>query len=198
KIHRDSLPRILNHRDSLPRKNSTHRDSLYGNLTQRDSLPRNSTQRDSLPRNSTHRLSLGRNRRQSSMNSIPRNLDRRFIRYENTFRMEPDDDRRIEIANVKRIGNLVVESAIKDYQYDPNNAKLFTSRLSEQLRYHMKQLPSNRFKYVIHVCMGQKQNQDLRVTSRCLWDLKCDRHVTIVKETKDCYLTVTIFCIYSE
>ncbi|CAF0827544.1 unnamed protein product [Didymodactylos carnosus] len=160
---------------------------------------RTDSHRESMPRDSTHRLSLiGRNRRQSSMNSIPRNFDRRFIRYENTFRMEPDDDRRIDIAKVKRIGNMVVDSAIKGYQYDPNNAKMFTSRLSEQIRNQMKQLPANRFKFITHVCLGQKKNQDLRVASRCLWDLKCDRHITITKETKDYYVTITIFCVYSE
>ncbi|CAF0807840.1 unnamed protein product [Didymodactylos carnosus] len=158
----------------------------------------NSARRDSSHRDSIRRQSMIRSRRQSSLNSIPRSFDRRLIRYENTYRMEPDQDRKIDIGKVKRIAQMVLDSAVKDYVYDAQNAKLLVGRLSDQIRNQMKQLPANRFKFITHVSLGQKKHQDLRVTSRCLWDVKWDRHITVSKEGKDFYVTATIFCVYSD
>lgn len=143
--------------------------------------------------------SLSRTRRQSSHNSSLRpGLDRRSIRYENTFRMEPDSQHRMDIARVYRVISSVLETAIAAYTYDAAQAKQFTLALADRIRSQMKQLVCPRYKVVTQVCIGQKKNQDLRMASRCIWDTKWDRHVTITKETANAYVTVIIFCVFTE
>ncbi|CAF4474181.1 unnamed protein product, partial [Rotaria sp. Silwood2] len=140
-----------------------------------------------------------RARRQSSRASIPRaGFDRRLIRYENTYRMEPDDDHKVDIARLRRVATSVIETAISGYKYDPNQGKQFSLALAERVRGQIKQLPFQRYKIVVQVSIGEKKGQDLRVASRCIWDLKWDRHLTISKETSDAYVTVTIFLVYTE
>ncbi|CAF0877805.1 unnamed protein product [Rotaria sp. Silwood1] len=140
-----------------------------------------------------------RARRQSSRASIPRaGFDRRLIRYENTYRMEPDDDHKADIARLRRVATSVIETAISGYKYDPNQGKQFSLALAERVRNQIKQLPFQRYKIVVQVSIGEKKGQDLRVASRCIWDLKWDRHLTISKETSDAYVTVTIFLVYTE
>ena len=145
-------------------------------------------------------INLGlRARRQSSRTSSFRGgVDRRFVRYENTYRMEPDDDHKVDLVRVRRIATSVIEGAIAGYKYDANHAKQFTLTLADRVRSQMKQLPFPRYKIVVQVSIGQKKGQDLRITSRCIWDLRWDRHITITKETADAYVTVTIFYIYTE
>lgn len=165
---------------------------------------RSSKPRVSLPRNSgqtggTSATMLARTRRQSSRTSIPRaGYDRRLIRYENTYRMEPTDEHKVDIGRLRRIATSVVESAIAGYKYDPKQGKQFSLGLAELVRSQIKQLPFQRYKLVVQASIGQKQGQDLRVVSRCLWDVKWDRHLTITKETQDAYVTVTIFLVYTE
>lgn len=170
----------------------------------RVSLPRNSV----LPNASATAASTGgtatstaatRARRQSSRTSVPRaGYDRRLIRYENTFRMEPDDDHKADLARLRRVATSVIESAIAGYKYDPKQGKQFSLALAERVRGQIKQLPFARYKLVVQVSIGQKKGQDLRIASRCMWDVKWDRHITITKETQDAYVTVTIFLVYTE
>jgi hypothetical protein len=158
-----------------------------------------------LPRNSifiTHggiNLSV-RTRRQSSRRTSSHRggFDRHLIRYENTYRMAPDDDHKVDLVRIRRIATGVIETAIADYKYDANQAKQFSVALAERVRNHMKQLPFPRYKIVTQVSIGQKKGQDLRITSRCIWDVQWDRHITITKETSDAYVTVTLFYIYTE
>ena len=165
---------------------------------------RSSKPRISLPRNSVLPGGVGlppggRARRQSSRTSIPRaGFDRRLIRYENTYRMEPDDEHKADIARLRRVATSVIETAISGYKYDANQGKQFSLALAERVRGQIKQLQIERYKIIVQVSIGQKKGQDLRVASRCIWDLKWDRHITISKETADAYVTVTIFLVYTE
>ena len=141
----------------------------------------------------------GRGRRQSSRTSIPRaGLDRRLIRYENTFRMDPNDENRVDLARLRRVVSSVIESSIGGYKYDPNQGKQFSLVLADLVRSQVKHMPFARHKAVVQVVLGQKKGQDLRVASRCMWDLKVDRHITITKETNEAFVSVTIFLVYTE
>jgi hypothetical protein len=175
---------------------------------------RSSKPRVSIPRNSalsstgaggsgggssSSNLATARARRQSSRTSVPRaGYDRRLIRYENTYQMEPDDDHRVDLVRLRRVATSVIESAISGYKYDPKQGKQFSLGLAERVRSQIKQLPFHRYKLIVQVTIGQKKGQDLRVASRCMWDVKWDRHLTISKETQDAYVTVTIFLVYAE
>ena len=170
---------------------------------------RSSKVRNILPRNSILLTSSGglnsgynsgsRQRRQSSRNSSYRpGYDRRLIRYENTYRMEPNDNHKLDLARVRRVATSVLESAITGYKYDANLAKQFSMTLADRLRGQIKQMPFPRYKIVVLVSIGQKTGQDLRIISRCVWDAKLDRHFTITKETSDAYVTVTICYVYTE
>jgi hypothetical protein len=171
---------------------------------------RGSKSRVSIPRNmgapgtagasgSSSNTAAARARRQSSRTSVPRaGYDRRLIRYENTFRMEPDNDHRVDLVRLRRVATSVIETAISSYQYDPKQGKQFSLALADHVRSQIKQLPFQRYKLVVLVSIGQKRGQDLRIASRCMWDVKLDRHLTISKETQDAYVTVTIFLVYTE
>lgn len=168
---------------------------------------RSSKPRVSLPRNSALPTAGGagnvtataRVRRQSSRTSVPRaGFDRRLIRYENTYQMEPDDDHKVDLARLRRVATSVIETAISGYKYDSKQGKQFSLGLAERVRNQIKQLPFQRYKMIVQVTIGEKKGQDLRVASRCMWDVKWDRHLTISKETQDAYVTVTIFLVYTE
>ena len=137
--------------------------------------------------------------RQSARASVSRTLfDRRLIRYENTYRMEPDGDNRVDVDRLRRLASGIVERAIHGYKYDPNQAKPFSLALADHLRNQIKRLPYQRYKLVVQVSIGQKNGQGLYVASRCVWDIRWDRHMTIARETKDAFITVTLFLVYTE
>ena len=184
---------VLAHEDfSAEKSNSEKRNSKH-----RVSLPRNSILASN--GNGSSNFTAVRARRQSSRTSFPRlGIDRRWIRYENTYRMEPQDDYRLDMARLSRVANSAIETSISGYQYDGNHGKQFCSVLADNVRSQIKQLPFHRYKIVVQVVIGQKKGQDLRVASRCMWDTKWDRHTTITKQTKDAYVSVTMFLVYTE
>ncbi|CAF0793482.1 unnamed protein product [Adineta ricciae] len=140
-----------------------------------------------------------RMRRQSTRSSIPRNgYERRTIRYESTYQMEPDQNHKVDMDQLRRVASETLATALLSYRYDANRARKFSSNLAERIRNDIKQLSYTRYKIVVHVVVGQRKSQGVLVASRCLWDVTLDRHVTITKQTRNAYITVTIFLVYNE
>lgn len=124
--------------------------------------------------------------------------DRRVLRYENTYRMEPHGNSKLDLARARLLIKNVLEVSIAGYSYDADYAKQFSITLAERIRHQLKQLSFLRYKIVTQVSIGQKKGQDLRMISQCLWNPRWDNYITITKETATAYVTVTVFFIYTE
>ena len=149
--------------------------------------------------NNDSSTAMSRSFRQSARASVSRTVfDRRLIRYENSYRMVPDGDNRLDIDRLRRLASGIVERAIHGYKYDPNQAKPFSLALADHLRNQIKRLPYQRYKLVVQVSIGQTNGQGLYMASRCVWDIRWDRHLTIVRETNDAFIAVTLFLVYTE
>jgi len=158
-----------------------------------------SKRRSSVVPGSVGNNSALRLRRRSTRHSIPRTgFDRRFIPYENTYRMEPNSNYKADLGQLRRIATHIIETAIYGYKYDPNRVKKFSSGIAERIRNEIKHLSFSRYKTVLQILVGQKKGQDLFVASRCLWDLEWDRYLTISRENATACITVMIFLVYTE
>ena len=124
--------------------------------------------------------------------------DRRLLRYENTYRMEPNGNSKLDLARARCLIKNVLELSIAGYNYDADHAKQFSIILAERIRHQLKQLSLLCYKIVTQVSIGQKKGQGLFMTSQCLWDTRWDNYITITKETASAYVTVTVFFIYTE
>ena len=60
----------------------------------------------------------------------------------------------------------------------------------------MKNFQLPRYKIIIQTVIGQKLEQLLRITSRCLWDPKTDNMLSVNYESKDMVAVVTVYAVY--
>lgn len=55
-----------------------------------------------------------------------------------------------------------------------------------------------RYKYVVHVVLGEHRGQGVRVASRCLWDTNTDNMCTANFSNEQLWATATVFACYIE
>jgi len=118
------------------------------------------------------------------------------VRYENTFKMEPD--RRFDIPEVKEIMDETLATSLKDVKYDPIRCKALSKSLSHTICERVKLLGFSRFKIVCVVNIGQMKGQDVRVASRFLWDEKFDNWVDSVFISSELFGVAVVFGVYQE
>ncbi|CAF0971111.1 unnamed protein product [Adineta ricciae] len=165
---------------------------------------RNSKLRLNVPRSSTNfnyydNFSNSRPHRQSTRASfLQLGHDQQQNRYENSYRMQPDDDHKLDINRIKLVAMNTLETAMIGYKYRQKEVKAFAELLADKIRSQMKLLQLYRYKIITQVSVGEKRGEDLRIASQCLWNLQTDGHVTITKETVSAYVTATIFFVYTD
>ena len=140
--------------------------------------------------------------RGSSMVSIPSIIPSQIhglhqkVRYENTYKMEPD--KRFHIPEVKEIMDETLSTSLKDVKYDPVRCKTLSKSLSHTICERVKLLGFTRFKIVCVVNIGEMKGQDVRVASRFLWDEKHDNWVDSVFTSSEIFGVAVVFGIYQE
>jgi hypothetical protein len=132
------------------------------------------------------------NSRKSSM-FLPPNQPR-----PNTYRMEPDNEYRFRPYKVQaKILEVLVEQ-MKDQTYNSATVNELVKDISRSIHHLMKNFQLPRYKIIIQTVIGQKNEQLLRIASRCLWDPKTDNMLSVNYETKDMIALLNVYAVYFE
>ncbi|CAH3130565.1 unnamed protein product [Porites lobata] len=95
---------------------------------------------------------------------------------ENTYRTEPK--RRFPEREVREIIRNSLEGMFATQTYTAETCGFLTKLLSSRILEQVKSLNIERYKLVCFVNVGSKNDQGLRVASRCLWNAEHDTQVT--------------------
>ncbi|KAL3869467.1 hypothetical protein ACJMK2_042145 [Sinanodonta woodiana] len=120
------------------------------------------------------------------------------IRYENTYKVEPDH--RFPSGKVKKIAYDILESSLKDKVYDKDECTRLSQKLSDTIKQNIKALGYNRFKIVVIVAIGQQQGfrPSVSFTSRCLWNDKYDTFSEAVFKNSSLYAVALCYGVYTD
>lgn len=115
---------------------------------------------------------------------------------ENTYRTEPK--RRFPEREVREIIRNSLEGMFATQTYTAETCGFLTKLLSSRILEQVKSLNIERYKLVCFVNVGSKNDQGLRVASRCLWNAEHDTQVTASVENSTVFAVATVFGVYFE
>lgn len=116
--------------------------------------------------------------------------------FENSYKLEPPQ--KFEADKVRHIIESVLESQLKDEEYDPKACKQLVLTLSEIIKSRVKELNYQSYKIVCLVSIGQVKEQGFRMGSRCCWDPKWDTFATANYKNKSLFAIGTVWGVYYE
>ena len=128
---------------------------------------------------------------------------------EPTFRTRPRDDERFNSEKAKSIASAALESELASI--DANNQQVeewadfsdgFES-LSKAIADTVKakcreELHCPRYKILVHVVIGQRKDQGVSITSRCLWDTETDNYASASFRNEAIWASCVVFGLYTE
>ena len=116
--------------------------------------------------------------------------------YENSYKLEPPV--KFESDKVKNIIESVLESQLKDEEYDQKSCKQLVLTLSEIIKSRVKEINYKSYKLVCVVTIGELKDQGFRLGSRCCWDPKWDNFATASYKNKSLFAIGTVWGVYYE
>ncbi|XP_045160963.2 dynein light chain Tctex-type 5-like [Mercenaria mercenaria] len=131
--------------------------------------------------------------------SGPLSADRnRNVKYENTYKLEPDD--RFPIYEAKKIASSVLKSNLDGKEYNKDDCQRLTIAMSDRIKQQVRALGQARFKIVVIVSIGQQQDThpSMSFTSRCIWNDKLDNFAEATFENKHLYAVALVYALYTD
>ena len=110
--------------------------------------------------------------------------------------MSPDISFNSEGA--RRLAEDILNRTFNEVKYEPEKCRELVLKASEELKDSVKDLGSNRFKFVCMVYLGPLQSQGMCIASRCIMDERFDRCAAATFRSPWLYVVATIYGLYRE
>jgi hypothetical protein len=131
--------------------------------------------------------------------SKAREINQRQLGLQPTFRTEPQEDKRFTPHIVKMVMDNALEEALDGMgQYEAAKCKALSVSVCEDIKQKVKWLNYDRYKLICVVYFGSVCGQELRVTSRCLWNDSFDNFASSSIIKGDIYAVALMYGVYKE
>ncbi|XP_068098632.1 dynein light chain Tctex-type 4 [Hyperolius riggenbachi] len=133
-----------------------------------------------------------------SFSGLPLYQPIKEIRYENTYKMGPDEGCKFNPTWAKRVLEAVMKNYLLDTNYNPLTSGQLTQNLSDIIRSKIKEQCPGRYKLVCNVFLGQKSSQGVNVVSRSLWDPQQDNFASASFSNANLFAIAMVHGLYYE
>ncbi|XP_054764445.1 dynein light chain Tctex-type 5-like [Lytechinus pictus] len=120
------------------------------------------------------------------------------VKYENTFKMKPDEGAVFKHAAVQSILETVLERYLSTAQYAPKTVSMFTQNIVDEVKRRVKDLKMPRYKIVCQVYIGSKNGQSMQMVSRAVWNTETDNFATANYQNQSLYAIASVHATYFE
>ncbi|XP_076441959.1 dynein light chain Tctex-type 5-like [Babylonia areolata] len=118
------------------------------------------------------------------------------VTYENTYKTDPDDNRKFSQRKAEQIIYSVLDGYLSKREYDPRRFPLLSKTLAELIKDRVKDTGLERYKIVALVTICQNKDQSMLQVSRCLWNQAHDNHASVVFEGANFYAIGSVYAVY--
>lgn len=182
-------PSVMSRRASIVSSHSTSRDGEMG--------PQHPGRWRRLSR--AYSISMGSHRGAAPLRSAADSQNSKpAVKYENTYKMKPDEGGVFKPSAVRSILETVLERYLSTAQYAPKTVSMFTQNIVDEVKRRVKDLKMPRYKIVCQVYIGSKNGQSMQMVSRAVWNTDTDNFATATFQNQSLYAIASVHATYFE
>ncbi|KAF4140629.1 Tctex-1 family [Phytophthora infestans] len=116
-----------------------------------------------------------------------------------TYIMAPTEDERFRRIKVCNIIFKCMTKELEGKEFNESDCKGWSIAIADAVKARIHTDCSfPRYKIVVQTFIGQQRLQDVRITSRCLWDDDHDNHASAVFNSQHIWATCVVFGFYAD
>lgn len=112
------------------------------------------------------------------------------------YQVEPPYARKFKEADAKGIIQAVLKAKLSGVTYHPDNTSVWAKEIADDIKQELKERDWPRYKYVVHVVIGEQKGEGVKVACRCFWDSNTDAYAKDNFESKTLFAVASVYGIY--
>ncbi|KAG8436870.1 hypothetical protein GDO86_007816 [Hymenochirus boettgeri] len=101
-------------------------------------------------------------------------------------------------GQVKELISEFLATKLKNVSYNPSICSILTKDLCEDIKRLVRRVTPPRYKLICSMAIGSKDQEDITVTSQCLWDSYSDNVTTCNYENRTMFCVALVYAVYFE
>jgi tctex1 domain-containing protein 2 len=115
---------------------------------------------------------------------------------ENAYRVEPAYANKFKEKEARDIVQRALKEKLSGATYHPDNTSTWAKEIADDIKQELKEKDWARYKYVVHVVIGEQKGEGLKVACRCFWDANTDAFAKDTFENKSLFAVATVYGVY--
>ena len=126
-----------------------------------------------------------------------------------TYRLKPNENEKFYPSKVYTMVHEILskefdeakvdEKWIEDWVDFGDEIEDLTKDLADKIKSGIKsKLNLPRYKLIVQVTLGQRKDQGVRITSRCLWDTSTDNYTSVNYQNAHVWVSALVFGLYTD
>eukprot|EP00842_Homolaphlyctis_polyrhiza_P000683 jgi/Hompol1/1615/HPOL_002727-RA len=107
---------------------------------------------------------------------------------ENTL-IRPNFKQKFRPAVISKTIHGILTDRLTGATYHPDTCSQWTREIADEIKNKLKELDLPRYKYIVHVSMGEMRGEGIRIGARCFWDADTDNIA------QDAFMNDSLFCV---
>ncbi|XP_048749654.1 dynein light chain Tctex-type 5-like [Ostrea edulis] len=133
----------------------------------------------------------------TSLGERSNDMPKRIYRLENTYKLEPDDDKVFRVCDVEKLAEGVLAEHLAKMEYDPVKCRDISQTVAVDILERVKQMGFKRYKIVTNVSIGSlREKPGMQFGSRCLWNKNTDNFVSVKYSNSSIFAVAMIYGLY--
>ncbi|KAK6095960.1 hypothetical protein MT418_003835 [Batrachochytrium dendrobatidis] len=91
-----------------------------------------------------------------------------------SYNIRPNYKQKFRPAVVSKEIHQILADRLTGVAYHPDTCSQWTREIADEIKNKLKELDLPRYKYVVHVTMGEMRGEGVRMGARCFWDADTD------------------------
>ncbi|XP_060082046.1 dynein light chain Tctex-type 5-A-like [Ylistrum balloti] len=117
---------------------------------------------------------------------------------ENTYKMHPDPGQTFQQNTIESIAKEVMQETLDDVKYNSSTCNRLVCDISQTIKNRVRKLNMARYRVVVHVFIGQHNDQSMQMASRCVWDASTDNFCTATYKNDSLVAVASVYGVYFE
>ncbi|XP_069837781.1 dynein light chain Tctex-type 5-like [Dendropsophus ebraccatus] len=105
---------------------------------------------------------------------------------------------RFPYSTAKKLIQEFLTAKLRNVTYDPSTSADLTKNLCEDIKKIVRRVTPPRYKLICNTAIGSKNQEDVLVTSQCLWDSYSDNVTSCSFQNPTMFCVVTVYAVYFE
>lgn len=120
---------------------------------------------------------------------------RRNIKYENTYKLEPEKN--FVSLDIEKAAEKILVDLLVDKEYEPVQCKTYSQLLSSRIVEEIKSMGYGHYKMVCVVSIGSmKERPGMQFGSRCLWNKETDNFISAKFSNTSLFAVAMVYGLY--